>query len=118
MGFVAIFATKFTGMKAIDRIILFTDHLIEIRKIRSIAEFERVCDFYYGFIANQKRGKGAFDGESLYKIYEAYPELNMDWVVTGRGTMFYSESTSHYKEAYELATKQVEVLNRIIAENK
>jgi len=105
-------------MKAIDRIILFTDLLIKERKIKSIAEFERVCDFYQGFIANQKRWKGFFDGESLYKIYKVYPELNIDWVITGLGAMFYTELIPHYEEAYELAMKQIEVLNKIIAENK
>lgn len=27
--------------------------------------------------------------DKLEKIYNAYPELNMDWVITGRGEMIY-----------------------------
>jgi len=75
--------------KPIDRILLFIRYIIYEQIITSEAEFERKCGFYVGYLFNQKRGKGFMNGESLITISLAYPELNLDWVITGRGYMFY-----------------------------
>lgn len=120
MGFVAKFATKFTVMalKPIDRIVLFIDYLKESQKVKSVAEFERICGFGYGFISNQKRGAGWMNVNMLNVISSVYPELNIDWVVTGRGVMLYNDLCTHYQAAYEAASHQIDILNKIIAENK
>lgn len=105
-------------MRPIDRIVLYIDELIENKMIFSAMEFEKACGFYYGMISNHKRGTGMMDGKALLAIHKAFPDLNMDWVVTGRGSMDYSGISSHYRKAYEIAMNQISVLNTIITENK
>ena len=36
--------------------------------------------------------KSAIGSDILLKIYRNFPELNMDWIVTGRGDMIFSET--------------------------
>lgn len=38
--------------------------------------------------------KGAISSDILAKIFTRYPEINMDWVITGRGEMLYSNSNA------------------------
>lgn len=103
-------------VRIIDRILQFVEYLIKEKKINTVAAFEKKCGFYNGFIPNQKRGKGSLDGESLFTISQNFPELNIDWVVTGRGSMLTDIQSSHYKEAYDAAMSQIAALNKIIAE--
>ncbi|MGJ7024936.1 hypothetical protein [Petrimonas sulfuriphila] len=98
-------------MKPVDRISLFIEHLNI-----TTAEFERKCGLYYGYVANQKRGSGGFSGESLKQIFDVFPELNFDWVITGRGTMLYSDISTYYKDAYDSSIKQITTLYHIIGE--
>lgn len=107
-----------TEKKPISRILEFIDYLIEEKKVDSMADFERSCELYYGSIANQKRGTGLLNGGLLYQIYKAFPDLNIDWVITGRGSMRYSDIAFHYEAAYRNALNQISILNTIIEENK
>lgn len=107
-----------TEKKPISRLLEFIDYLIESKKVDSMADFERVCGLYYGSIANQKRGTGLLNGGLLYDIYKAFPDLNIDWVITGRGSMKYSDIAFHYEGAYRSALNQISILNTIIEENK
>ena len=104
-------------IRTVDRINKFIEYLIGEKRISSIADFDKMCGFYYGFTANQKKGKGFMDGESMAAISETFPELNMDWVITGRGNMLMDNiKSTYYKEAYEAALNQIAALNKIIAE--
>lgn len=107
-----------TEEKPINRLLEFIDYLIESKKVDSMADFERNCGLYYGSIANQKRGTGLLNGGLLYNIYKAFPDLNIDWVITGRGSMRYSDIAFHYEDAYRSALNQISILNTIIEENK
>ncbi len=71
-----------TEEKPISRLLEFIDYLIEEKKVDSMADFERDCGLYYGSIANQKRGTGLLNGGLLYQIHKAFPDLNIDWVIT------------------------------------
>ena len=107
-----------TEEKPISRLLEFIDYLIEEKKVDSMADFERDCGLYYGSISNQKRGTGLLNGGLLYQIYKAFPDLNIDWVITGRGSMRYSDIAFHYEAAYRSALNQISILNTIIEENK
>ncbi len=58
------------------------------------------------------------EGKERWERKKEGKEINMDWVVTGRGSMDYSGISSHYRKAYEIAMNQISVLNTIITENK
>ena len=42
--------------------------------------------------------KGGINSDKLAKIFDNYSILNMDWVITGRGKMFYDDSLFGLKQ--------------------
>lgn len=103
-------------MKIVERLELFIEHLVSEKRVTSVAHFEKVCDIYRGYVSNQKRSKGFLDGEQMQKIKAVYPELNLNWLVTGVGEMVASEGEPTYKDAYDAAMTQIVALNNIIAQ--
>lgn len=57
----------------------------------SITKLEAEISATRGIIARFLRGDGNFSAEILVKMNERYPELNIDWLVTGRGSMLYND---------------------------
>ena len=47
-------------------------------------KFEKACGLSNGFVTNIRDG---FSTPNLYKITSAYPELNINWLITGEGKM-------------------------------
>lgn len=64
---------------------------IEVQKI-SITKLEAKISVSRGTITRFLRGDGNFSAEILVKLSECYPELNIDWLVTGRGSMLYNNN--------------------------
>ena len=58
----------------------------------SITKLEAEIPVTRGTVARFMRGDGNFSAEILVKINERYPELNIDWLVTGRGSMLYNNN--------------------------
>lgn len=79
-------------MKPIDRLSRFIGNLVGTGQIRSVRKLEGKCGLYIGTIANHQRGSGYLNGELLIQINKFYPELNMDWVILGRGEMIYGKT--------------------------
>lgn len=87
------------------------------------------ADLSNGLLGNAfKSGKG-LNSDSIEKILYAYPNLNADWFVTGRGSMFNEEESNNLSivsdsvEKYQNNTakyiKQLEDENkRLISENQ
>lgn len=87
------------------------------------------ADLSNGLLGNAfKSGKG-LNSDSIEKILYAYPNLNADWFVTGRGSMFNKEESNNLSivsdsvEKYQNNTskyiKQLEDENkRLISENQ
>jgi hypothetical protein len=50
-------------------------------------EMERTCGFSNGYIGKQDHGKGSIGSGVLAKIEQHYPDLNLIWLVTGKGQM-------------------------------
>lgn len=55
----------------------------------SIREFERQIGVAYGFLSNMANSTSP---KNFTKISRCYPELNLDWLLTGEGEMLRSES--------------------------
>lgn len=99
----------------------------------SVYDFEKQCGLSDKYISNNaKAGKGHMTTDNVGKIARCYPQLNLRWLCTGEGNMVDDSDHSKafkvaarrfrlntdYKKAYELAMKQIEVLNEIINKNK
>lgn len=78
----------------------------------SISLFEANISTGRGTISRYLREDCSFSVEILIKIGQAYPEINMDWLVNGRGSMFYTSSDEKEKIIDE--KKQVDLMSMVI----
>lgn len=49
-----------------------------------VSEFERICGLSNGYVGNMKNTVGR---KGLNEIRRAFPDLNPEWLLTGRGEM-------------------------------
>jgi hypothetical protein len=78
-----------------ERLKAFLD-LSNIRQVR----FEQKVGLSNGFVNNI--GK-SIRGDSLFKISEAYPELNKSWLMLGEGKMFASDNETLKKDLINIS---------------
>lgn len=76
-----------------DRLIKFLSHL-QIGQ----GKFEKNCGMSNGTINNIKDG---LSSPNLSKIRKAYPNLSLEWLITGEGSMLKDESNSIIIGAYD-----------------
>jgi len=69
-------------MRLLDRLYQYLEH----QNISAYA-FEHACDLSNGYLGKQKKGKGTMGSEVLLKIQACFPELNIHWLLTGKGRM-------------------------------
>ena len=69
-------------MKPIERIAIF----IHFKKISPHA-FEQKIELSNGYFSKQLKHLGSVGSDILIRIYQAYPELDILWVLTGEGKM-------------------------------
>ncbi len=85
---------------------------------KSEYDFERQCGLSAKYISNNAHtGKGNIGTEMLGRIVRAFPQLNLIWLCTGDGAMTTQgggDLNADYKQAYELAMQQINILNNII----
>lgn len=88
------------------------------RLCKSEYDFERQCGLSAKYITNNANtGKGNIGTEMLGRIVTAFPQLNLAWICTGNGSMTTQgggDLNADYKQAYELAMQQINILNSII----
>jgi hypothetical protein len=77
-------------MKPIERIAIF----IHFKKISPHA-FEQKIDLSNGYFSKQLKHLGSVGSDILIRIYQAYPELDILWVLTGEGQMLKEEILNH-----------------------
>lgn len=87
-------------MTAKERVLQFIDYkgYNEKKKGKSLRTFSieiGVSHVYFG-------KAGAIGSDILEKIFLIFPDLNMDWVITGRGEMLHQKNanTDEWKEKY------------------
>lgn len=69
-------------MRAIDRLQEFLN-----KKNISPYTFERNCGIANGYLNKQTKGKGTIGSEIIERITEKYKDLNITWLLTGKGQM-------------------------------
>jgi hypothetical protein len=72
-------------MRAIDRL-----HQYMASKNISPYVFERNCGIANGYLSKQTKGKGTIGSKIVEKITEKYTDLNVTWLLTGKGQMLSS----------------------------
>ena len=101
-----------------------TDRLLEYLAYKEITvyAFEKTCGVGNGYLGKQSKGKGSVGSDILEKIGDHYPDLNLGWLITGKGKMLQKplpgkKSESHdgmilMEEAavYKIRNKLVEML--------
>jgi len=91
-------------VKAINRL----DKYLETKKIKPL-EFERRCKISNGYFARQLKKGGSIGSDILERIAEGYPELNLIWLITGKGAMI---------TAPPITTKEDEKSNMMVEEQQ
>ncbi len=102
---------------AIERLRQFAAYERRQGVVKGESSFEVYCGLSNRYIYNAIRnGKGAIGSDMICRVAMRFPELNVDWLCTGRGEMITTpaEESMIYKKAYEGAMMQVEALNKIL----
>jgi transcriptional regulator with XRE-family HTH domain len=92
-------------VRLIDRL----NRYLELRGISPHA-FEQVCGLANGYLGKQLKGKGSVGSDILGKIANQYPELNLTWLITGRGKMTVRISKEKENESGGLELKDAEAV--------
>ena len=89
-------------MGAKERLLAFIAHL----GIKN-AEFERLCGLSNGFVQNTN---DRIRRSSLNQISNAFPQLNVDWIISGMGEMLLPEeqNPSNISSLVRIVSKLVE----------
>lgn len=54
----------------------------------SVNEFSKKISVSNGYLAKQKASNGSISSNMIEKIVMAYPEVNVEWLITGAGDMY------------------------------
>lgn len=96
--------------RAIDRLLQFISHLKTMGgEVNNVKAFEMKCGLSNSYIANSKKGIGSLGSDIIAKIISAFPQLNVEWLCSGKGdmlkqeTVFFSEMLGNKNVTVETA---------------
>ena len=88
-------------MRAIDRLQEYLN-----KKDISPYSFERNCGIANGYLNKQIKGKGTIGSEIVERITDKYKDLNIIWLLTGKGQMLVGHIYIQTDKVSELAEKE------------
>lgn len=92
--------------RPIDRIKTLAQWLIDHKVIKSMYAFEKVCKLSKRYVKNLSvTEKGNPSVEVVAQIYEVFPAMNLEWMITGKGKMWKPSGTE--EELAESIRKQL-----------
>ncbi|HEX7845147.1 MAG TPA: hypothetical protein VF476_05045 [Chitinophagaceae bacterium] len=94
-------------MRLTDRLLVYLEY-----KGLTIYSFEKACGLGNGYLGKQHKGKGAMGSEVLEKLAEQYPDINLTWLITGKGKMI-QKTTKGKKPAENFIMKEEQALYEI-----
>ncbi len=109
-------------MNAIDRLLTFQQSVRD--KIGGQNKFESYIGISSGYISNMKKKDGAITSDVMIKIKNKFPELNLEWLITGDGNMLKLSSSeiildTGKEQKYKDTIKELEAeLNQLKGENR
>lgn len=96
--------------RAIDRLLKFISHLKSVgSEVKNAKTFEEKCGLSNSYISNSKKGNGSIGSDMIAKIMSGFPQLNIEWLCSGKGEMlkqemlFFSEVLGNRNVAIEIA---------------
>lgn len=98
--------------RAIDRLLQFIEYLKSTgNEVKNAKSFEVKCGLSNSYIANAKKkgGNGSIGSDTIAKIIEVFPKLNIEWLCSGKGDMLkqevllFSEVLGHANVSIEIA---------------
>lgn len=111
-------------MRIIDRLLEYIQH-----QNLTPYNFERACGMANGYLKKQVKGKGTVGSDNLEKIAATYKNLNMRWLISGKGKMLtgnyvvadsnLGEEPNTYSSAEEtiaLLREKIEILEKSLAD--
>jgi len=99
------------------------DRLEEYMIIKGLNDnkITETCGFSTGQIGKSRKSRKGMHSDSIEKILYCYPDLNPDWFLTGRGSMFVVGDNKdsdkniiieHLKDEIKLKDNEIKELNR------
>lgn len=88
-------------MNAINRLKDYID-----KKGIAPVDFEKSCGISNGYMGRQLQNDGSVGSHILERIALTYPELNMNWVIAGKGSMIMTQTKPSKED--EQATQKLE----------
>jgi len=88
-----------------------SERLKQFRKSKKLSqkEFAEVIGVYQPNLSKYESGNKNITNDMLYKLYTYEPDLNLDWLLTGRGSMFYSTQIHLKIQTEEQSLKDAEI---------
>lgn len=77
-----------------ERLKVFIDHLIEKRKVFNVRDFGEQIGKNKSQMSCMLKGTVKITPSTAEKIKNVFPELNIDWLMTGEGDMIVDENTN------------------------
>lgn len=74
--------------RVIDRLILFQQSVKKV--IGGQNKFESYIGLSTGYISNMSKNSGGISSDVMLKLKDKFPDLNLDWLITGSGEMLKS----------------------------
>lgn len=81
-------------------------YLKENRYILSWTEFARKINKCRSCVSDVKKGNRDITEQFAYSIVQAFPFINIDWLLTGEGAMIKEETIPEYKEKYYMLLEE------------
>ena len=78
--------------RVIDRLILFQQSVKET--IGGQNKFEAYTGISTGYISNMNKNSGGISSDVMLKLKDKFPDLNLNWLITGEGEMLKSEAST------------------------
>ncbi len=95
-------------MNIIDRLLIFIDN-----KGITPNKFGQMIEVSNAYLSKQKKNNANIGSQIIEKIVRIYPDINLDWLITGEGKML-KETTQHSPDLVEhLKTENKALLARL-----
>lgn len=101
----------------VSRLALFAKYAKKMKLCRSYTDFERMCGLSPHYLNNVRfsSSTGNCSVEVVNKVHDVFPQLNIVWIVTGKGAMIVDAPQEGYREAYLELVKEVNKIKKIIS---